>query len=315
MKRISVILLSIVGISFLMLNSCQNEDLLFLDDFQKGAFLKFVDAPNPVLGVNTIDELVFNGEIEDPTGNVVKYDLKLVATLSGVEQDTVIIGTYTSFPLTLNLTVDDFSSLLEVTISDITFGDNFQFIGSVTHKNGTVYYDESPDVEVIGEDEDGLDIVKFIPGGLTHPTLSDPTLGYKSALGFEFTIGCPPNTYDPATIAGTYNAFSASWAVDGPVTITVDGDDPYTLYVDGVIEAEGIPGNGEPMVWHVDPETNEVTCDPEIIASDYYGYADMYYEGSGTLFPCAGNTFNMALSPQILNVGGWGPQGFTFTKQ
>lgn len=303
MKKLVLYTFGILSTFLLILNSCTNEDLTFLDDLEKGAYVKFVTAPPTIMGVNTISELALVGELVDPNNTVAKYELEVSATLGGTDYGPATIGSYTSFPVNLNITVNDFATLLGVSVSDINFGDQFFFEGTVTSKDGTVYYAEMSEID--GD--------TFVPNGLTDITIYDLTQGYKNALQFNFTIGCPADVYDPTSIPGTYNAFSDSWGVDGTVTMTVDASDPTIIYVAGITDIEG-QASQRPMIWHVDPATNNVTLDPIVICANYYGYPNMFYRGGGTIFPCAGNKFAMGLDPQILDLGGWGPQGFIFTK-
>ncbi len=306
MKKLLYIF-SILGISLILLNSCREDDKTLFsygDDIVEGAIVVFDVNPPIILGVNTLDEVQIGGELYDPIGNVAEYTLTISAVLGGAATETFTVGTYTSFPVNLNLTLQDLATLLGVTTGDIGYGDQFFFEGTVTDDQGRVYSASAPEI-----DDDG----NWVMNGNTDIEVYNPGNGYKDGLLFDVTIGCPADSYDSSNIAGVYNVASG-WSGPGTVTISVDSSDPNTLYVDGIVEIEGMVSH-TPMTWHVDPATNAVTLDPVVITDNYFGYAGFFYRGGGTLFPCAGNKFVMNLDPQILNLGGWGPQGFEFTPQ
>ena len=149
MKKSILYIISILGVSLLLLNSCRDDEKTLFsygDDILDGAIVYFAEEPPLVLGVNAVSEVLYGGDIVDPLGNVATYDLEMHASLSGVITDTVLVGSYTSFPFNLSLTSQDLADLLGVDISDINFGDSFYFSGTVTSKNGIVYYGEAPEI-------------------------------------------------------------------------------------------------------------------------------------------------------------------------
>ncbi|MDY0103943.1 MAG: hypothetical protein RBS07_13495 [Lentimicrobium sp.] len=120
--------------------------------------------------------------------------------------------------------------------------------------------------------------------------------------------------YDPDMVTGTYNAASADWAVDGNVTITVDPEDEYIIYVAGLAALDGLTEDLGPLKMVVNPLNFEVIAEKTTLASvAFSGYTNIAYEGFGTLNTCNG-TYEMNFTITV-DQGGFGQFPFTFTKQ
>jgi len=110
--------------------------------------------------------------------------------------------------------------------------------------------------------------------------------------------------YDVNLATGSYHAVS-DWPSENDVTITSDANDPYTVYVQGLATIDDIVEDHGPFVMHINPINYEVTTEPKLLASDYFGYGGVTYSGSGTYSSCDGSyTLNIDIS-----IGNYGSQG------
>ena len=133
---------------------------------------------------------------------------------------------------------------------------------------------------------------------------------YRSAAAVNPLIACD---YVSGDYVGTPNAKSAGWAVNGPVTVTVDPADPtgYTLLVAGLAELDGLTEDGGPLPLIIDPATYAITVPATVLASNAWGYSDFFYEGTGSL-----NTCSQAIYLNVyigVSIGGWGYFEFYIT--
>ncbi len=77
------------------------------------------------------------------------------------------------------------------------------------------------------------------------------------------------------------------------VTVTVDPDDEYTVYVAGLAALDGLDEDLGPLKMTVNPLNFEVTAERTVLASvAFSGYTNIAYEGFGTLNTCDG-TYEM----------------------
>lgn len=132
---------------------------------------------------------------------------------------------------------------------------------------------------------------------------------YRSSALISAAAAC---AYDPALVTGSYNAFSPDWPADGNVTVTVDPDDEYTIYVEGLAALDGLDEDQGPLKMHVDPLNFEVTAERTVLATAAFGYDNIAYEGFGTLNTCDG-TYNMNFTITV-DQGSFGQYVFTLTK-
>lgn len=108
---------------------------------------------------------------------------------------------------------------------------------------------------------------------------------FRSSASFNAAAVC---VYDPDLVTGAYHAVSEGWGVDGNVTITVDPDDPYIVYVAGLIELDGLPEDKGPLKMVVNPLNFEVTAVKTVLATNFFGYDNVAYAGFGELNTCDG---------------------------
>ncbi|MBW6537732.1 MAG: hypothetical protein K0B11_22170 [Mariniphaga sp.] len=147
--------------------------------------------------------------------------------------------------------------------------------------------------------------VQTIQGGQT----------YFSSAAFNAAVVCG---YDPDMVTGNYHVISNSWGMEGTVTITVDPDDEFVIYVTGLAAAEGLDEDAGPLKMVVNPLNYSVTAERTALASSlapwglpYTGY---WFSGSGELNTCDGTyTMGMTIGVDQGTFGG-APHDFTFTK-
>ncbi len=134
---------------------------------------------------------------------------------------------------------------------------------------------------------------------------------YYSSAAFNAAVVCG---YDPDMVSGSYRAVSNSWAIDGNVTITVDPNDEYVIYVAGLAALDGLNEDKGPLKMVVNPDNFSVTAVKTALASSAFGYTNIWYEGSGLLNTCDGTyTMGMTIGVDQGTFGG-APHDFTFTK-
>jgi hypothetical protein len=146
---------------------------------ENGAFATF-NAEVPAAAYPDPTDIVFSDQITDPNGTMTAYNVKLIANLSGNTRVVEDFFTATSFPADMSFTSQSIASALGIEISDIAFGDTFNFIATATREDGTEFTGIAP-----AFDDDTL----IVSGGNTEPTLQNPN--YKSAMQWNFIIACP----------------------------------------------------------------------------------------------------------------------------
>jgi len=118
--------------------------------------------------------------------------------------------------------------------------------------------------------------------------------------------------YDPAFVSGSYHAHSDDWGSDGDVTITVDPNNPFIVYVAGLEAIEGLNEDKGPLKMVINSTNFAVTAVHTVLASDAWGYHNIAYEGSGKLNTCDG-TYTM-LYKITVDEGSFGSFNFVLTK-
>jgi hypothetical protein len=119
--------------------------------------------------------------------------------------------------------------------------------------------------------------------------------------------------YDKALASGSYHSISADWNSEGDITISVDPDDPYTVYVSGLEEMEGLVEDKGPLVMHINPATFSVVAEKTEIASDAWGYGAISYSGTGVYSSCDGS-YSMIFDISFSVAGDFGKFNFNFTR-
>ncbi len=132
---------------------------------------------------------------------------------------------------------------------------------------------------------------------------------YYSNAAFNAPVVC---AYNPDLVTGSYRAVSAGWAVDGNVTITVDPEDDYVVYVAGLVVLDGQVEDQGPLKMIVNPLDFSVTAVKTVLGTSFFGYDNVAYAGSGILNTCTG-TYEMLFTITV-DQGSFGSHDFVLTK-
>ncbi|MFC2090134.1 hypothetical protein ACFLT1_05095 [Bacteroidota bacterium] len=318
MKRILLILSSFV-LAVILISSCTEQHAVGLEKWetlQPGAHLKFEEPVPAVVGVNSISDLEFSGTIIAPAGRVASYELEMYADLAAtvnVRTDTVLLGTWTSFPLELSYNADELGDFIGMPIDSISFGDSFYFLGTIIDEDGNEYYAGDPSLEAVTNAEGDTTDLIFDSGGSVNEKIYDPTNGYKNVYQFQFAIGCPEGSMDIAALLGTWDItddpFGAGLAasfemVEGP------GENQVTC-IDLFAHPEAYD-----VILTLDPVTNAITVDKQLAwntATFGMELGEASVEGAGTMFQCA--SFMVLNLEHTVTLGSWGISPLTCVKQ
>lgn len=132
---------------------------------------------------------------------------------------------------------------------------------------------------------------------------------YQTKAAFDAGVVC---AYNPANAVGSYHAVSAGWGSEGNVTITADSTNPNIVYVSGLETIEGANEDKGPLKMTINPDTYAVTVTKTVLASDFFGYHNITYAGSGKFDTCS-NSYEMSFSISV-DEGNFGSYAFTLTK-
>lgn len=133
---------------------------------------------------------------------------------------------------------------------------------------------------------------------------------YQTSAGFNAAVVC---AYNSEFVSGNYHAVSASWGSEGDVTITVDPNDEFIVYVSGLETIEGLVEDKGPLKMVVNKLNYAVTVDKAVIASVAWDYHNIAYAGTGNLNTCSG-TYQMMFAISV-DEGSFGNFAFTLTKK
>jgi hypothetical protein len=135
----------------------------------------------------------------------------------------------------------------------------------------------------------------------------------RSSASLAIPVVC---AFDPALAVGEYRAASASWGVDGSVTLAADPADPYKIYISGLAELDGLVEDMGPFVMQIDAATLRVTGAKQVLASECGPYHNFAYEitSPGSFNTCDGK-YSMYFGITVTE-GSWGgPWAFTLTRK
>ena len=276
---------------------------------ENGAFATFNDAvPSATYADPTA--INFSGQILDPNESMSDYSVKLIATLSGNTIVAEDFYTTTTFPAGMSFTSESLVSALGVAVSDIAYGDTFNFIATATRKDGTVFTGIAP-----AFDDDTL----IVSGGNTESTLQVPN--YKSAMQFDFIISCP--AFIQSEIVGTYMKVSDGFNVDynNDMFEIVAGPTPTSFIIKDFFGHAAEAGLGDIYDVVVEVASNGVGIEVErqlaFNGSDSNFFSAAYgpgsVDGEGLVFSCLG-LINITLQPTVA-AGSFGDRNFVLQKQ
>jgi len=200
-----------------------NNEVFF--ELERGGFVRFTEAVNPLIGAETPDTWSYNSNIFDPNNNLSEYNLYIVAG-----GDTSLVKTVTDFGgsegVPIGITSDEVAAAMGVTTGDFVFGQSFNFYGTATRNDGVVF---TPQPLVADFDNN-------VFSGNTQENIVDEP-GYFDAMTFVLTLACPTEP-DAANYPGTYVVTSNNGWFDAGQTVTVvAGPD------DGQITIQGLDAN------------------------------------------------------------------------
>jgi len=161
----------------------------------------------------------------------------------------------------------------------------------------------------------GIELSSIVPADVVNFELItvQGSTSYFSSAAFNSAVVCG---YDPAIVSGSYHAVSEGWGLDGNVTITVDPENEYIVYVAGLAAIEGLNEDQGPLKMIINELDFSVIAEKTVLASDvapwglpYTGYN---YQGFGELNTCDG-TYTMTFTIGV-DQGSWGAYDFVLTK-
>lgn len=203
-----------------------------IHELENGAMVRFESLPPT--SYDTVEGFGIAGKLEDVNGNTSSYSLHLQATIGGVQMSAEDIWSTNSFPTDLNLTVEDFAAALDLDVTDISMGDFFQFYGTATRNDGTVFYGTEPDY---GNDKDNSSL------GFTEGNLNS-NASYKSAMSFNAILACPipSNLYvGDYEVSGDMSTGTYAATFSLPKTVTLEESSVYQrTFQINYLEAFGI---------------------------------------------------------------------------
>jgi hypothetical protein len=161
----------------------------------------------------------------------------------------------------------------------------------------------------------GADFSKIGLGDIINVEVWTTTNGkaYPTKAVFNASVVC---AYKSANVTGSYHSVSKDWASEGDITITVDPNDEFTVYISGLEVMEGLVEDKGPLKMVIDRNSYSIKVDRQVIVSDVSSwgvYTNLAYAGTGTLNTCDG-TYKMSFDISVDQTSFATAQVFTFTK-
>lgn len=165
-----------------------------------GAFARFEEGTAPtVLSFVDPSAASFTRTIYDPAGNISSYSLSVTATLTnGQVLHVNDYFTTTTLPTTIEVSAQNIADALGLTIADLNFGDNFQFVGTAVRNDGVEFVGLAPALN----DDGSISI------GNTEPNLYLDS--YTNAMNFGFTFAC--SAFTNTDLEGTWTVEALGFA-------------------------------------------------------------------------------------------------------
>jgi hypothetical protein len=261
-----------------------------------------------VLGLITTLIIIFfscEDEIYNPVGQRNTAVIPAISDLDpGIFDSKDLLNTYIEFKISLSP-----GTTAEKVAIVASYEDNFErvTIKDVTTFPSTVKISASEVAQKLG-----ISLAKVKNGDVfTFELLSSANgLTTRSNAVVSVPVAC---AYNAALATGSYHSVSSDWNSEGDITITSDPKDPYTVYVAGLEEIEGLDEDQGPLVMHINPATYEIIADETVLASDAWGYGSISYSGSGVYGSCDGS-YIMYFEISLSALGSQGTFRFDFTR-
>jgi len=280
--------------------SCVDEDKFVNPvhfQLENGAFIKFANHPSPVVSLEDPATAAFSEEIIDANGNTDVYTLQMTAHTNNT---TIVVDDFkiiNSFPTTLTITAQEIADAAGINLSDITYGDSFDFVATALRNDGVLYNDVN-----------------------TETTLNSQP-GYKSAMKFKFIFGCPGEV-SQEDLVGMWQITSDDFGIvenNGVVEIIAGPGENQVTLLD--IFGHVHPDTGEQfdVVMDYSPSSSSATISTqESWDSGAYGltYGIGRNGGEGLIFNCVGSNGFMSfqLEHTVSTGETFGTHAMEFTK-
>jgi hypothetical protein len=282
MKRIFLLLMTVA------LFSCEDESRIPTPDRVAGAFV-YLDKTKPVIDVTQIATSTFEGVLNNPSGNVVKYDLYVRRVSGGVAGDYALLESITTFPHNLSVSAGDVAGVLGLQLADILPGDRFDFWAETFDANN----------------------VKTTFNELSSFTQAE--VGVKQAYQYNTYVSCP---FVQADALGVYEYTEDAFANETDVFEVIAGssDDkiimvdpfghPSAFNIEVVVDlGSGIASIQRQNAW--DPSFYSLPAN--------YGTATIATDGSASFFFSCTGTINFSVKHDVA-IGTYGFRNFKAQK-
>ncbi|MFY7743023.1 MAG: hypothetical protein ACOVQR_10265 [Flavobacterium sp.] len=282
MKRIFLLLMTVAFFS------CEDESRIPTPDRVEGAFV-FIDKTKPVIDVTQIATSTFEGVLNNPSGNVVKYDLYVRRVSGGVAGDYVLLESITSFPYNLSVSAGEVATVLGLQLSDILPGDRFDFWAETFDANN----------------------VKTTFNELS--SFAQAEVGIKQAYQYNTYVSCP---FIQADALGVYEFTEDAFANETDVFEVIAGSsedkiimvDPFghpsAFNIEVVVDlGSGIASIQRQNAW--DPSFYSLPAN--------YGTATIATDGSASFFFSCTGTINFSVKHDVA-IGTYGFRNFKAQK-
>jgi hypothetical protein len=293
MKRNSILLVVMAVLSFFY--GCDKEMPYDLDSITKGALIDVskIEGTPLLIREDATEAPVLGIKLQMPPQGAGSFDyLQLVIVYNrgmANQASYIVVDNIQTLPAEIMV---DFGDVLDLVGNDwVSGGESYDFTVNVVLNDGFVIHGWTP-----------------VTGFNNTPFVGWLVEGRPYSSAARYAVQC---SYDPEVVSGSYRAVSSGWAVDGPVTITVDPEDQYTLYVAGLIGLDGLPEDQGPLRMTVDPADFSVTAHRTVLATNFFGYDNVAYQGTGSLNTCAGS-YEMSFTITV-DQGSFGTYDFIFT--
>jgi len=133
----------------------------------------------------------------------------------------------------------------------------------------------------------------------------------RSIAAFTINVVC---YFEPSMLIGDFYYVSEEWEEEGMLTFEADPDDPYTVYVYGMPETQGLEDTGNPIILTVNPNNFSVSGPKVIISPKIWGYSNNAYEPIFGSYSACDNQFKITFQISV-DDGLWGNFLFVFSKE